>query len=248
MDKNILKSNERIDDLQLNGMRIIQREDGFCFGIDSVLLSDFAKNIRDNSMVLDLGTGTGILGILLTQKTKLKKIIGIEVQEEIADMASRSINLNKLENRFEIINANIKELEGRLPIESFDAIVTNPPYKKMNSGKVNDNEIKLISRHEIKADLSDFIKVSFKYLKDKGTLYMVHRPERLSDIIFEMKKNKIEPKRIRFVHSNQESSSKLVLIEGVKNGKSFLKIEKPLFVYKKDGEYTDEILEIYNKK
>lgn len=248
MDKNILKSNERIDDLQLNGMRIIQREDGFCFGIDSVLLSDFAKNIRDNSMVLDLGTGTGILGILLTQKTKLKKIIGIEVQEEIADMASRSINLNKLENRFEIINANIKELEGRLPIESFDAIVTNPPYKKMNSGKVNDNEIKLISRHEIKADLSDFIKVSFKYLKDKGTLYMVHRPERLSDIIFEMKKSKIEPKRIRFVHSNQESPSKLVLIEGVKNGKSFLKIEKPLFVYKKDGEYTDEILEIYNKK
>lgn len=248
MDKNILKSNERIDDLQLNGMRIIQREDGFCFGIDSVLLSDFAKNIRDNSMVLDLGTGTGILGILLTQKTKLKKIIGIEIQEEIADMASRSINLNKLENRFEIINANIKELEGRIPIESFDAIVTNPPYKKMNSGKVNDNEIKLISRHEFKADLSDFIKVSFKYLKDKGTLYMVHRPERLSDIIFEMKKNKIEPKRIRFVHSNQESPSKLVLIEGVKNGKSFLKIEKPLFVYKKDGEYTDEILEIYNKK
>lgn len=248
MEKSILKENERIDDLQLEDLKIIQRNDGFCFGIDSVLLSDFAKKIKRNSNVLDLGTGTGILGLLLCAKTNLNKITGIEVQDEIAEMAKRTIALNKLEDRFNIINTNIKSLDKELKIDYYDAIVTNPPYKKSNSGKTNENEIKLISRHEIKADLSDFIKVSFKLLKDKGTLYMVHRSERLVDIISEMRINKMEPKRIRFVYSNNKSDSKLVLIEAVKNGKSFLKIERPLYVYKEDGTYTDEILEIYNKK
>ena len=245
--ENILNENERIDDLQLNDLKIIQRNDGFCFGIDSVLLSDFAKNIKNNSNVLDLGTGTGILGVLLCAKTKLKKIIGIEIQSQIADMAKRTVELNGLTERFEIINCDIKNLENVLPANYYDAIVTNPPYKKINSGIINENEIKLISRHEIKADLSDFIKISFKLLKDKGTIYMVHRSERLADIMYEMRKNKIEPKRIKFVHSNELSESKLVLIEGVKNGKSFLKVGRPLYVYKQDGSYTDEILEIYGK-
>lgn len=245
---NILKENERIDDLQLNDLKIIQRNDGFCFGIDSVLLSDFAKGIKKNSNVLDLGTGTGILGILLCAKTELKKITGIEVQADIADMAKRSIKLNNLDDRFDIINDNIKNLDKILKIDSYDYIVTNPPYKKANSGKINENKVKLISRHEIEADLSDFIKMSFKLLKDRGTLYMVHRSERLVDIISEMRKNKMEPKRIRFVYSDNMSESKLILIEAVKNGKPFLKIDKPLYVYKEDGNYTDEILEIYNKK
>ena len=248
MEKSLLKENERIDDLEINNLKIIQRNDGFCFGIDSVLLSDFAKNIKNNSNVLDFGTGTGILGFLLIAKTKLKKIIGIEVQPEIADMASRSIKLNNLEEKFEILNSNIKELDKKLKIDFYDAIITNPPYKKPDSGMQNDNEIKLISRHEVKANLSDFIKMSFKMLKDKGTLYMVHRPERLVDIISEMRLNKLEAKRIRFVYSNQKSDAKLVLIEAVKNGKSFVKIEKPLYVYKEDGTYSDEILQIYNKK
>ena len=245
---NILKENERIDDLQLNNLKIIQRNDGFCFGIDSVLLSDFAKGIKKNSNVLDLGTGTGILGILLCEKTELKKITGIEVQTDIADMAKRSIKLNNLDEKFDIINDNIKNLDKILKIDSYDYIVTNPPYKKANSGKTNENKVKLISRHEIEADLSDFIKMSFKLLKDRGTLYMVHRSERLVDIVSEMRKYKMEPKRIRFVYSNSMSESKLILIEAVKNGKSFLKIDKPLYVYKEDGNYTDEILEIYNKK
>lgn len=247
MEKNILKENERIDNLELNNLKIIQKKDGFCFGIDSVLLSDFAKKIKENSKVLDFGTGTGILGILLCAKTKLKEIIGIEVQSEIADMASRSINLNCLQERFKIINANIKDLDKILKIDSFDAIVTNPPYKKMNTGKINENEVKLISRHEIEAELSDFISMSFKLLKDKGILFMVHRSDRLVDIISTMRKFRMEPKRIRFVFSNCESDSKLVLIEAVKNGKSFLKIEKPLIVYNSDGSYTQEILKIYNK-
>ena len=230
----LIKENERIDDLQLNNFKIIQRNDGFCFGIDSVLLSDFAKKMKSNCKVLDLGTGTGIISVLLCAKTKLSKVVGVEVQEEIADMANRTAKLNKIENKFEVVNCNIKELDKKFKLESFDYVVTNPPYKKANSGLTNDNEIKLISRHEIKADLADFIKVSFKMLKDKGTVFMVHRPERLSDIIFEMRANKIEPK--------------LVFIEGVKNGKSFLKVEKPLFIYNKDRSYTDEILKIYNKE
>lgn len=243
-----LKKNERIDDLEYKGLKIIQNTDGFCFGIDAVLLSDFAKEIKNNSKVFDLGTGTGILSILLAGKTNLSKIYGIEIQEEVADMAKRSVKLNNLEDRIEIINKNIKELSDIFEKGSVDAIVTNPPYKKLNTGLENDNEAKFISRHEVTASLEDFIKVSFDLLKDKGTLYMVHRPERLAEIIYNLKSNKLEPKSIRFVHSNTEDDPKLVLIKAVKNAKEFVKIERPLFVYDKSGEYTDEILRIYNKK
>lgn len=242
-----LKENERIDDLELNDLKIIQKSDGFCYGIDSVLLSDFAKNIKKNSNVIDMGTGTGILGFLLIAKTRINKVIGIEIQPEIADMAQRSIAMNCLDNKFKILNCNIKEIDNKLKEDSYDAVITNPPYKKLNSGKTNENEVKLISRHEVKASLEDFIKVSFKMLKDKGSLYMVHRAERLVDIMYEMRKNKMEPKRIRFVYSNQRSESKLVMIEAVKNGKSSVRIEEPLFIYNDDGSYTDEILKIYNK-
>lgn len=244
----ILKENERIDDLEYKGLKIIQNTEGFCFGIDAVLLSDFAKEIRNNSEVLDLGCGTGILSILLSAKTNLKKIYGIEIQEEVAEMAKRSVALNKLENKIEIINKNIKELEEIFEKNSFDSIVTNPPYKKIETGKTNEKQNKFISRHEVTANLEDFIKISFNLLKDKGTLYMVHKPERLAEIIYTLKKYKLEPKKIRFVHSNYEQDAKLVLIKAVKNAKEFLKVEKPLFVYNKNGEYTDEILEIYHKK
>lgn len=243
-----LKENERIDDLEYKGLKIIQNTEGFCFGIDAVLLSDFAKEIRNNSKVLDLGTGTGILSILLTAKTNLEKIYGIEIQENVADMARRSVILNELENKIEIINKNIKELEEIFERNSFDSIVTNPPYKKLETGKTNEKENKFISRHEVTANLEDFIKISFDLLKDKGSLYMVHRPERLAEIIYILKKHKLEPKKIRFVHSNCEQEPKLVLIKAVKNAKEFLKVERPLFIYNKEGEYTDEILEIYHKK
>jgi len=243
----ILKE-ERIDDLEFKGLKIIQKNDGFCFGIDAVLLSDFAKEIKNNSKVLDLGTGTGILSILLTGKTNLSKIYGIEKQKDIANMATRSVSLNNLQNKIEIINIDINDLESKFELNSFDAIVTNPPYKKENTGKINDNEYKYISRHETTANLSDFIKISFKMLKDKGSLYMVHRPERLTDIIYELRNNKLEPKNIRFVYSNIKKEPKLVLIKAVKNANKFLKVERPLFVYDENGEYTEEILEIYNKK
>ena len=247
-----LNENERIDDLEIKGMKIIQNKDGFCFGIDSVLLSDFAKKIKNGAKCVDLGTGTGILGILLCAKTNLSQIIGIEIQEEVAEMANRSIILNNLENKFKIININLKEIKNNkinyLEKNSFDYIITNPPYKKLNTGKINENEKKLISRHEITASLDDFIEVANYLLKDKGTIFMVHRPERLADILEKMRKEKIEPKEIKFVYPKINEEPNLILIKGVKNAKPFLKINKPLYIYNEDGSYTDEILKIYNKK
>lgn len=242
-----LKENERIDDLEFKGYKIIQNSEGFCFGIDSVLLSDFAKDIRHNSKVMDLGTGTGVLCILLSGKTKLKEIYGIEVQEEVADMAKRSVELNSLQNKIKIINENILNLENHFEKGSFDTIVTNPPYKKLNTGLQNENEKKVISRHELTANLEDFIRVSKDMLKDKGEFYMVHRPERLVDIIYLMRKYKIEPKKIRFVAPKIGKEPNLVLIKGVKNANEFLKFENVLYVYNEDGSYTEELLCIYNK-
>ena len=209
-----LKENERIDDLEFKNLKIIQNKDGFCFGIDSILLIDFAKNIKQKSKVIDLGTGTGIIPILLYGKTKNTKFVGVEIQEEVAGMAKRSVKLNELEEKIEIINKNDK---------------------------------KLISRHEITASLEDFIKISSFLLKDYGEFYMVHRPDRLVDIFTVMRKNKIEPKKIRFVYPNKNKKTNLVLIKGVKNGKQFLEFENNLYVYNENGKYTDEILKIYNK-
>lgn len=243
-----LKENERIDDLEYKGLKIIQNTEGFCFGIDSVLLSDFAKDIKRDSKVIDLGTGTGIIGILLCAKTEISQMIGVEIQKEVYDMAKRNIKLNKLEEKFTLMNINIKELVGRQEIGKFDAVVTNPPYKKENTGIQNDNEKKLISRHEIAANLEDFIRISAQLLKDKKDLYMVHRPDRLVDIIELLRKYKLEPKKIQFVHPKQGKAPNLLLIKATKNANPFLKVEKPLYVYKENGEYTDEILKIYGKK
>ena len=256
-----LKENERIDDLEYNNLKIIQNEKGFCFGIDSVLISDFAKEIKKDSYGVDLGTGTGIISILLTAKTELRKIFGLEIQEEVANMAERSVILNKMQDKIEILNINIKDIlkstenskkdnnvTNKLQRESFDFVVTNPPYKKIETGKINENEYKYISRHEIKADLEDFIRVSKYLLKDKGSLYMVHRPDRLADIMELMREYKLEPKKLRLVYPSKDKEPTLVLIKGVKNSRPFLKVEKPLIIYNENNEYTEEIYEIYNKK
>ena len=246
-----LRENERIDNLQYNNLKIIQNTKGFCFGIDSILISDFAKEIRKNSIGVDLGTGTGVISILLTAKTNLSKIYGVEIQADVAEMAKRSIELNHMQNKVEIVNINLNEIEEgnkKLQRESFDFIVTNPPYKKLETGKVNKSEYKYISRHELTANLEDFIRTSKYLLKDRGSLSMVHRPERLVDIITLMRKYKIEPKKIRFVHSKINKEPTLILIKGVKNANPFLKIENPLIIYNENGKYTDEIYEIYNMK
>lgn len=248
-----LKDNERIDNLEYKNLKIIQNKEGFCFGIDSVLISHFAKNIKDNSIGVDLGTGTGIISILLASKTNLSKIYGVEIQKDVADMASRSIEINNLQDKIEIINMNIKDIEkntmqSKFERESFDFVVTNPPYKKLKTGKTNENEYKYISRHECEANLEDFIRVSKLLLKDKGNLYMVHRPDRLVDIIELMRKYKLEPKKMRFVYSTIEKEPTLVLVNAVKNARPFLQIERPLIVYDNEGKYTKEIYQIYDKK
>lgn len=249
-----LKESEVIDDLEINGFKIIQDKSGFCFGIDSVLLSNFAKEMKAGTECVDLGTGTGILSILLCAKTKLLRIIGIEIQEEVADMARRTSILNHLEEQFQVLNIDIKNIISKenkyhniLKRNSFDYVITNPPYKKLNTGKVNENEKRLISRHEITANLEDFIRTANYLLKDKGSLYMVHRPERLVDIISALRNERLEPKEMTFVYPQEDKEPNLVLIKAIKNARPFLKINKPLVVYDKNGNYTQEVLKIYGK-
>lgn len=243
----MLKENERIDDLQLKGLKIIQNSEGFCFGIDSVILSEFAQNIKNKSNVVDLGTGTGILGFLLLGKTNINTVTGVEIQKDVAEMVERSIRLNNLEDKFKIVNSNITDIFSNSLLEKnkYDVVITNPPYKELGTGIINIEEKKLISRHEIKATLFDFIKIASLLLKDKGEIYMVHKPERICDIIEFFRMNKIEPKELRIVYSHEEEEATLILIKGVKGGKKFLKIDSPLYIYNKDGSYTDEIKGIY---
>lgn len=241
-----LRENERIDDLEFKNLKIIQNKKEFCFGMDAVLLSDFAKEIKKNSKIIDLGTGTGILPILLSGKTENTEIIGIEVQEKMAEMATRSVKLNNLENRIKIINEDIKNLNKLFERENFDVVITNPPYKENNTGLKNEYEGKIIARHEIKCNLEDIIVTSKNMLKDKGTLYMVHRPERIVDICELLRKYKIEPKVIKFVYPKEGKEANLILVKAIKNARKFLKIEKPLIIYKEKGEYTNEVLQIYN--
>ncbi len=242
-----LNENERIDDLEFKGLKIIQNKKGFCFGIDSVLLSDFAKNIKKGSKVIDLGTGTGIINILLSGKTEADSFVGVEIQKEVADMAKRSIELNNLNNKIKILNDNIINLKNIYTKNSFDVVVTNPPYKQINTGLINKEDKKIISRHEITASLEDFLHISSYLLKDFGELYMIHRPERLVDILSIMRKEKIEPKKIKFVYPNKNKKTNLVLIKGIKLGNPFLEFDDNLYVYDNDGNYTNDILKIYNK-
>lgn len=243
----LLNNNERIDDLEFNGYKIIQSSTGFCFGIDAVLLSDFAKDIKNNSIVADLCSGTGIISILLAGKTSASKIYSVEIQENVADMANRSITLNNLSNRIEVVNKDLRNLYPQFEYNSFDAIVTNPPYKKRNSGLTNLNREQLISRHEIMCDLEDIISTSSKFLKNNGSFYMVHRPERLVDILFLLRKYKLEPKILRFVQPFENKAPNLLLVKAVKGGKPFLDVQNPLIVYNSNNSYTNEILKIYNK-
>lgn len=243
-----LLENERIDDLQYKGLKLIQNKDGFCFGVDSVLLSDFAKTMKKNSTVVDIGTGTGIIGLLLCKKTNLKKIYGVEIQEEVAEMAKRSILLNNLQDKFEVINSDINNIFEFLEPNSIDCVVTNPPYKKVDTGVKNEDEKQMISRHEVKCTLEDVIEKGAKLLKDRGEFYMVHRAERMVDIMCTLRKYRLEPKNVRFVHPKQNEKPNLILVKAIKYANEFLKIDKPLVIYGENGDYTDEINEIYGRE
>ena len=242
-----LKENERIDDLQRKlpdgrDLKIIQNPDWFCFGIDAVLLSGFA-DVKKNDTVMDLGTGTGIIPILLAAKTEAKKIDALEIQTEVCEMAQRSVLLNGLEDKINIINQSLVDYKTNC---QYNAVTCNPPYKTADTGLVNPEDKLKISRHEVCCTLSDVVKTASRILKPMGRFFMIHRPERLVDIIFEMRMAKLEPKRIRYVHSDADKPPVMVLVEGRKCAKPYIKTEPPLVIYNKDGSYTDEVLKIYN--
>ena len=239
-----LKENERIDDLQRNHLRIIQKTDGFCFGMDAVLLSGFAA-VKPGERVLDLGTGTGIIPILLSAKTEGEHFTGLEIQEEIAGMAKRSVSMNGLEKKIEIVNGDIKEASRIFGAASFDVVTTNPPYMNDAHGLKNPTEVKAISRHEVLCTLEDVVREGAKVLKHGGRMYMVHRPHRLIEILNTMTKYRLEPKRMKLVHPFRDKEANMVLIEAVRGGGAWMKVEPPVIVYKEPGVYSEEIYDIY---
>ena len=239
-----LMENERLDDLQRNGLKIIQKTDGFCFGMDAVLLSGFAS-VKPGERALDLGTGTGIIPLLLSAKTKGDHFTGLEIQTEIMKMAQRSVALNGLEKKIDIIQGDIKEASRIFGAASFDVVTSNPPYMNDAHSLKNPGDVKAISRHEVLCTLEDVVREGTKALKPGGRFYMVHRPHRLAEIITVMRQYKLEPKRMKFVHPFADKDANMVLIEAVRGGGAWLKLEPPVIVYKEPGVYTDEIYEIY---
>lgn len=239
-----LKAGERLDDLQIKGYEIIQSPGRFCFGMDAVLLSSYAK-IRNRELALDLGTGTGILPILLEAKNEGEHYTGLEIQEESADMARRSVSHNGLEDKIDIVTGDIKEASRIFGAASFHVITTNPPYMIGEHGLKNEKEALYIARHEALCTLDDILRESARLLKPKGRFYMVHRPFRLPEILAKMSAYGIEPKRMRLVYPYIDKEPNMVLLEGLRGGRPRMQVEPPLIVYQKDGEYTEELMKIY---
>lgn len=248
MKKNIqLLDDETIDDLQLANLHLIQKNNAFRFGVDAVLLSDFA-NIKKRHRVIDLCTGTGIIPFLVYGKYSVNEVVGVEIQSEMVDMAQRSSIYNNIEEKVKFENLDLKNIKKLQQLGTFDVLTVNPPYKLNNAGIVNPNDKLAIARHEILCNLEDVIIAARKLLKDNGRMYMVHRPERLIDIFELMRKHKIEPKRIKMVHPKMGKAANIVLVEGQRDGGSFLKWDAPLYVYNEDGTYTKEIDQIYGRE
>ncbi|WP_455436685.1 tRNA1(Val) (adenine(37)-N6)-methyltransferase [Hungatella hathewayi] len=239
-----LKSDERLDDLQRNGYQIIQKKNGFCFGMDAVLLSGFAR-VKQGEKAIDLGTGTGIIPILLEAKYEGEHYTGLEIQDEMADMATRSVALNHLEEKVSIVKGDIKEASRLFGAASFDVVTSNPPYMNDAHGLKNPDLPKAISRHEVLCTLDDVTREAARLLRPGGRFYMVHRPHRLIEIITALTKYKLEPKRMKMVHPFVEKDANMVLIEAVRGGKSMIKVEAPIVVYQEPGVYTQEIYDIY---
>lgn len=239
-----LFENERIDDLQIKGYRIIQDKTAFCFGMDAVLLSDFAV-IKKNEKVLDMCTGTGIIPILLEAKTEGKFFSGLEIQESMVNMARRSVALNSLEDKIEITCGDVKEASQIYGRNSYDAVTCNPPYMNQNHGLKNDYGPKAIARHEVLMTFEDLASETYRILKPGGRLYLVHRPHRLSELISTLKKYRLEPKRLRFVHPYIDQEANMVLIEAFKDGREQMRIDSPIIVYDRPGVYTKQIYDIY---
>lgn len=243
MKNNLVNPNERVDDLQ-NGFYVIQDPEKFCFGMDAVLLSGFAR-VKKGETVLDMGTGTGIIPILLRARTEGEHFIGLEIQEECAEMAKRSVAYNGLESDVEIVNGDIKEAAELFGAASFHVVTCNPPYMIGAHGIKNPHMPKAIARHEVLCTLEDVVREASRVLKDRGRFYMVHRPFRLTEIMNVLTKYKLEPKRMQLVYPYIDREPNMVLIEALKGGNPRITVERPLIVYEKPGVYTKSILEIY---
>lgn len=243
----VLKQGERLDDLNRDGYRIIQNKEKFCFGMDAVLLTGFAS-VKAGEKVLDLGTGTGVIPILLEAKTKGAHFFALEIQEESADMARRSVGYNQIEDKISIVTGDIKEASCIFQKSSFDVVTCNPPYMNDHHGLINPDLPKAIARHELLCTLEDVVRETSLLLRPGGRFYMVHRPHRLAEIISVLQKYRLEPKRMRFVHPFADREANMVLIESARGGNPMVKVEKPLIVYKEQGIYTEEIYEIYNSR
>lgn len=240
----LLLADERIDELHRNQYKIIQNEKKFCFGMDAVLLSGFSK-VKKGEIALDLGTGTGIIPILLEAKTEGSHFTGLEIQEESADMARRSVAMNKQNEKIDIVTGDIKEASKLFGAASFDVVTSNPPYMNNHHGLTNPDLTKAIARHEILCTLEDVVREASKVLKPGGRFFMVHRPFRLVEIINTLTAYKLEPKRMKMVHPFMDKEPNMILIECIKGGRSQITIEAPLIVYKEQNVYTDEIYDIY---
>lgn len=242
----MILEDERIDDLQCKGYRLIQKPKGFCFGVDAVLLSDFAR-IKKNQRVLDLCTGSGVIPILLAAKTEGAHFSGLELQEEYADMAGRSVQMNGLEEKINIICGDVKDIKKLFAPASFQVVTVNPPYMTEHHGLTNLYEPKTIARHEVMVSLEDVVAAAGYVLPESGSFFMIHKPFRLAEIFKIMKKYHLEPKRMRLVHPSVEKEPTMVLIEGLKGGRERITVEPPLIIYKEQGVYHDEISRIYGK-
>lgn len=229
-----LRPGERLDDLQIGGLELIQNPEKFCFGVDAVFLSDFVR-VRPGESVLDLGTGNGIIPVLLSAKTKAGHITGLEIQADTAEMARRSVAHNHLEDRIDIVTGDIKEAAELFRPAFFDVITTNPPYMLADHGMRNPDDAKAIARHEILCTLDDILRESMRLMQDKSRFYMIHRPFRLTEIMIKMHEYKIEPKRIRFIHPYIDKEPAMVLIEGVRGAKPRVTVEPPFIIYDRRG-------------
>lgn len=244
-DLKFLKPGERIDDLSRSGFRIIQNPNYFRFATDAVILSEFAK-VGSKDKILDMGTGSGIIPLLVFARRRPAHITGIELSAQMADMAERSVALNGLESHIEILNRDIREAGNDFGHDVFDVVTCNPPYFKVTNGMQNEKESVAMARHEIFCTLEDVIKNAFKVLKTKGRLYMIHRPGRLGEIFSLMREYKLSPSKLRSIHSYASSLAELVLIEAKKCVKCELEILQGLVIYNEDRTYTDEMIRIYD--
>ena len=245
MNREYIREGERLDDLQIKGYGIIQNPESFCFGMDAVLLSSFAK-VNPHEHVLDLGTGTGILPILLEAKNEGAHYTGLEIQKESVSLARRSVKYNGLEKQIDVVEGDIRKGSELFGAASFQVITVNPPYMIGEHGLKNENEALYIARHEVLCTLEDVLRESARLLTPKGRFYMVHRPFRLPEILAKMSAYRIEPKRMRLVHPFVDKEPNMVLIEGLRGGNPRMKVEPPLLVYQKGGSYTEEVLRIYS--